>query len=188
MSDNAFQIAGGDTGPLYLYNNVIVGSQIPFLALVRIGGPSHSVHLLNNTIHGRSDDGLSLYIFCKEDFEQPFTVTNNLFAGNEWVGSPIWTDDEGQVYSKIVDAHSENCPINGTTYGNGLDSDLKIPGNIYDTDLDAAGFVDWASHDYHLDADSPAIDAGEDLSHIFTDDFDGETRGSGPYDSGAYRY
>ncbi|MEC7242443.1 MAG: right-handed parallel beta-helix repeat-containing protein [Myxococcota bacterium] len=186
--DNAFQIVGGDTGPLLLYNNVIVGTRIPFMALVRMGSPDHPTQILNNTVHGRSDGGRSLYIFCKSEFQQPFTVRNNLFVGHEWVGYPIWTDSEGQTYSKIVDANAENCPINGTPYGNGPDPDLAVPGNFYSTEIPAAGFVDPTGRDYHLTADSPAVGTGVNLSGIFTEDHDGLERGSGPYDLGAYRY
>ena len=187
-SDNAFQFAGGDTGPLVLYNNVIVGTRIPFMALIRMGSADHPTQLLHNTIHGRADGGRSLYIFCKAEWEQPFTVKGNLFAGNEWVGYPIWTDSEGQVWSKIVDANAENCPINGTSMGNGRDQELQIPGNFYDSDPAAAGFVDFNTGDYHLTEGSPAIGAGENLSSVFTEDFDANERGTGPYDLGAYRY
>jgi len=104
------------------------------------------------------------------------------------VGYPIWTDSEGQTYSKIIDANAENCPINGEVYGNSKDQDLQIPGNFYSTDVAAAGFVDPGAMDYHLSPDSPAIAAGENLSAVFTEDFEGLDRGSGPYDLGAYRY
>ena len=73
-------------------------------------------------------------------------------------------------------------------YGNGPDEGLRIPGNFYDPDPAAAYFVDLANRDYHLDAGSPAIGAGEDLSAFFTDDFEGKSRGTQPFDLGAYRY
>ena len=188
MADNGIQFAGGEDGPTYLYNNVIAGSRVPFLALTRMGNLDSPVHLLNNTAIGRSDGGRSLYLFCDPARAQAFSVTNNIFAGAELAGNYIYTNGDGQAVSKIVDGNAESCPINGQVYNNDLDENLKIPGNFYDSDASVAGFVDLDGVDYHLDEGSPAVGAGVNLSDIFTDDFEGNDRGTGPFDLGAYRY
>jgi hypothetical protein len=188
MADNGIQFAGGEDGPTYLYNNVIVGSRVPFLALTRMGNLDSPVHLLNNTMIGRSDGGRSVYLFCDPTRVQDFFVTNNIFAGAELAGLYLYTNREGQVLSKIVDGYAENCPINGQVYDNDLDENQKIPGNFYDSDAAIAGFVDLEGGDYHLDAGSPAVGAGVNLSDIFSDDFEGNDRGAGPFELGAYRY
>ena len=188
LSDNGIQFAGGADGPSYLYNNLIVGTKVPFLALTRMGNLDSPVHLLNNTIIGRSDGGRSLYLFCDPDRVQNFFVTNNLFAGAALNGLYIYTNNSGQVVGKIVDGNAENCPINGQVYNNDLDENLKLPGNLYDPDLSIFDFVDLEGGDYHLNEGSPAIGAGENLSDIFTEDFEGQERGEGAFDLGAYRY
>ena len=109
-------------------------------------------------------------------------------AGAELAGNYIYTNGDGQAVSKIVDGNAESCPINGQVYNNDLDENLKIPGNFYDSDASVAGFVDLDGGDYHLDEGSPAVGAGVNLSDIFTDDFEGNDRGTGPFDLGAYRY
>ena len=51
-------------------------------------------------------------------------------------------------------------------------------------DIVNADFADYANEDYHLSATSQLKDVGVDLSSIFTDDIDGETRTT-PWDIGA---
>jgi hypothetical protein len=49
-------------------------------------------------------------------------------------------------------------------------------------------FVDIGADDYHLDADSPAVDAGVSLADV-TEDLDGQARPAGAgYDIGAYEF
>jgi hypothetical protein len=70
----------------------------------------------------------------------------------------------------------ESGAAKGTVVSNNLLTDPK--------------FVNASSHDYHLQAGSPAIDKGANLSSIgITDDLDGNARPSGAgYDIGAYEY
>jgi len=64
--------------------------------------------------------------------------------------------------------------VGSRLHGDGLDSDLKIPGKFYDPDPNITGFIDLDEHDYHL-ADNPTeIGSREDLSAIFTDDLTGQ--------------
>ena len=61
--------------------------------------------------------------------------------------------------------------------------------NLYEQDPTLLDFVDYSGGDYRLNSTSPAIGIGEDLSSIFTDDFNGTDRGSGvPFDMGAFHY
>lgn len=64
------------------------------------------------------------------------------------------------------------------------------PSDAFDPSNLSAGpsfFVDAANRDYHLAANSPAIDAGVDIAEV-TKDYDGNPRTSGAYDAGAYEY
>jgi len=188
LPDNAIQFAGGEDGPTYLYNNVLVGSKIPFVALSRMGGLESPVHLLNNTMVSRDGGGMPLYLYCDAERVQEFSVTNNVFTAHEHAGNFLFSDGDGQVWSKIVDSNSANCLINGDQYDNDLDENQQIPGNLYLQDPTEVGFVDFEGGDLHLEGTSEAVARGENLSAIFTEDFDGEDRGDGPYDLGAYRY
>jgi hypothetical protein len=186
--DNAIQFAGGEDGPTYLYNNIIIGTSTPFMALSRMGNLDSPVHLLNNTVVSRSDGGKTIYLFCDADWSQDFFVTNNIFTGYEFVGRYIFTDGEGRVWTKIVDHNSANCPINGLVHDNDLDENQMIEGNLYEQDPTQVDFVDFDGGDYHLEGTSPAVGTGENLSSIFTDDFEGNDRGDGAFDMGAYSY
>jgi hypothetical protein len=90
--------------------------------------------------------------------------------------------------------------LTGTTY-NGLDignnlaynSDGSIPQTYYNHSKDIWAvnpmFVNPAAMDYHLQAGSPAIDAGYDLTGLVTEDYDSNPRPQGAgYDIGAFEY
>jgi hypothetical protein len=188
VPDNAIQFAGGSDGPTYFYNNIIVGSSTPFVSLGRMGNAESEVLFLNNTTLSRSDSGKTLTLYCMEDELQPFTFKNNIFADYAHVGGYIYTDSSDQIWTYLVGGGTaSNCPINGVVHENSLDADQQVEGNLYAQDPDLVGFVDLEGGDYRLDASSPAVGAGENLSHIFTGDFDGNERRDGPYDMGAYQ-
>jgi hypothetical protein len=81
-----------------------------------------------------------------------------------------------------------NCPINGLVHENDIDDNHQIEGNLYLQDPLEVGFVDVLGADYHLEHGSPAIATGENLSELFTDDFEGGERNDGPFDMGALKY
>lgn len=95
----------------------------------------------------------------------------------------------------------ENHGVNSTLENNIIHDTAGIPiydaglGTIQDHNLcsyDCAVsgdplFVDQGAGDFHLQAESPAIDAGTDLSAYFTTDFDGMNR-TAPWDIGAYEF
>ena len=197
-SETAIQFAGGEDGPSYIYNNVITGASISLAFLTRMGNESSPVYVHNNTFINRYEsptEGVSstgtytLYLGCGFDGSsttQDFYITNNIFTNYGSVGSYIY-GVVGSHYSKYFS--DDGCLINGMAYGNNLDENLKLPGNLYLQDPNEVGFVDYASGDYHLDSGSPAMDAGEDLSHLFTDDFDGANReNNGNFDMGAFEF
>ena len=70
-----------------------------------------------------------------------------------------------------------------------MDENLKLPENLCLQVPNEVGFVDYASGNYHLDSGSPAIDAEEDLSHLFADDFDGTNReNNGSFELGPFEF
>ena len=186
--DNAFQVAGGVDGPTYIYNNVVIASEVPFLKLNRMGNLESPVHLLNNTFALNPEKSSTLSIACSESWEQHFYITNNIFTGYATVGTFIWEDEAGQVYSKIVGDFQDQCLINGEIYGNGPDDTQRVPGNLYLQAAAEVGFAHPEAGDYHLLSGSPAIGGGEDLSALLDDDHEGNPRGTGAFDMGAYAY
>ncbi|MFP6751116.1 MAG: hypothetical protein VB855_05540, partial [Pirellulaceae bacterium] len=192
---DAIAFAGGEDGPTYLYNNLIVGAGTGLMALSRMGNADSPVHFLNNTVVHSGDAGsVTLLLFCSpswddsETWVQDFSVKNNIFTNYEYVGSYIFTDGEGGAWTKFVgNDQSGNCPINGVAYGNDLDENQKIEGNLYAQDPTQVGFVDFAGGDYRLDATSTAVGSGENLGDIFTEDIEGYDRGDGAFDMGAYK-
>jgi len=186
-SDNAIQFAGGEDGPSYLYNNVIVGTSIPFVFLTRLGNEDSPVYVYNNTVINHGTGGATLYVGCNAGITQDLEFTNNIFSNYDTIGNYIYTNSNGLPMSKIIYDSGGSCLINGLVYGNDLDQNLTIPGNLYIQDPNQVGFVDYAQGDYRITSSSPAAGVGDDLSSIFTDDYAGNDRGIGQaFDMGAY--
>jgi len=189
VADNAIQFAGGEDGPTYLYNNIIVGTSTAFMALSRLGNEDSEVHFLNNTVVSEPEGGKTLTLFCDDTWVQDFFFQNNIFTDYAHVGNYIYTDSSDQVWTALVgNGNAANCPLNGLVHENDLDENHELDGNLYLQDPTEVGFIDRDGGDYHLAQTSPAVGTGEDLSAIFTDDFDGNDRGDGSFDMGAYRY
>lgn len=72
---------------------------------------------------------------------------------------------------------------------NSLFSVTKPPEAVHFSNLSATSdfFINPAQFDFHLADQSPAIDAGTDIPEV-TEDFEGNPRIAGSYDSGAYEY
>jgi hypothetical protein len=186
--DNAVQYAGGEDGPTLLYNNLIVGTETPFIALQRMGNDSSPVHFLNNTVvNRRSEYSKTMVLFCSPTWTRSFVFTNNIFTNYDLIGSYKWGDEEIGIRTSLIGSdHAEHCLVNGEVRGNDLDENQRIEGNLYAQDPDTVGFVDHATGDYRLTEGSMALGLGENLSGTFTTDIDGQERGAGPFDMGAY--
>ena len=89
------------------------------------------------------------------------------------------------IYHNTVDAASNRAVVNsGTT----MDSKNNIgPATTNNLAILPSMFVNYASHDYHLVADSLARNVGLDLRSIVPTDFDGNPRDATP-DLGAFEY
>jgi len=187
--DNAIQFAGGVDGPTYIYNNMVLGSATPFIALSRMGNSDSTVFFLNNTVVNQGSSGHTMTLFCSDDWVQDFYFKNNIFSNYEHVGYYIYTGSNGDIWTGLVGGGSAaNCPINGLVHQNDIDENHQIVGNLYLKDPIEVGFVDALGGDYHLEQGSPAIASGENLIEIFTDDFEGNERTDGPFDMGALKY
>ena len=102
-----------------------------------------------------------------------------------------------KVYNNTIYGHSTNCISvndgggavlrNNICFSNGNNAvvgstNATVSNNLFSDPK----FVNGSSEDFHLQASSPAIKAGVDLSSVFTTDFAGLTRPPGNFDLGAY--
>lgn len=160
----------GSSDTLNVYNNIFkacTGWATVFTGIT-------NVSYYNNTI---IDSGQSACGYTAGEATS-CTFKNNIF----------WTSpgEGGTPYSIREDGSWIESPTNnllyrlGTTY-----SAATFPDDVLNDDPDFTGAAD-----YTLQAGSPAIAAGANLSAIFTDDYNGVTRQASPtaWDIGAYRY
>jgi hypothetical protein len=163
-------------------NNIIAGNTVQLGALYSHGGGlyvlqtgSASISLIGNTIYGNQADkggGVHFHILGTAN------VYNNIIYGNSATdGDDIYFD----AVTNRIGYNNDYAELYGTWTDSGGNIDL------------APLFVDHAAGDYHLQADSPCIDAGTsdvpDPPGLPATDFDGNDRviGSAP-DMGAYEF
>ena len=132
-----------------------------------------SNNIIRNNIGYDNDSGIRL-----AGCEDCYIVNNTLYSNNFG------------VYLKEGDGNSGVIIRNNIGYQNTYD-DFRIgSGNTVDHNLSGVNplFVDRDNHDFHLQDDSPAIDAGVALPEV-TVDIDGVPRPQeNAYDIGAYEY
>jgi len=145
-----------------LTNNVIAANQASLRGdgLWVYGSEAHpsSGLLLHNTIAdnaGTSGEGLLVWEYST------LTLTNTIIAGHQ-VGITNTASDSSTVAANYTLFHGNTA----TDYGNGVVSSNEVHGDPH--------FVNPPDFDYHLLADSPAIDTGIDAG--VTTDIDGDLR------------
>lgn len=166
----AMQILGA--GLTRVYNNVMVNGTSDAIQCTGISttGPL-TFDLFNNTIVNPAGNGITIY---GSKSTVPNLIFNNLMVA---VNHPTYGVPATGIY--IPPAASVGYQVL-----------FQYLNNIYIQNLSQAGFVNPAGDNYHLTPQSPAIDAGRDLSSYgITTDFDGNHRPYGAaYDVGAYEY
>ncbi len=164
----------------------------------------------NNKIHNNGIvSGASGFLFA--DGGDNNIAYNNIVYGNGGHGIIMHgvgvQAHNNAIYNNTVYANGGNCidvgyplytgPINTTVrnnicYQNGNDTvtHANDTGSIIDHNLSGTNplFINAATADFHLQAGSPAIDAGMTISQVTTDK-DGNARPAGAaYDMGAYEF
>jgi hypothetical protein len=143
----------------------------------------HDITVRNVSIH----DNLQGGIFSRNNI----SVSNSLIYNNR--GNGIWHNRAGRFFNNTIYSNGEaglrckdgNEIRNNIVYSNGGGS-ITCSGNHSNNFTSDPRFVDRSGGDFHLQAGSPAIDAGMPLPEVPCD-FDGNKRPAGSAsDIGAY--
>ena len=177
MRDNII-LGGSDgvtdvLGTIYIYNNIIVGADWQGL---HINDPQGTVIIQNNVLYNNGSRGVdsNAQLYIERAGTGLITLQNNIVYAKS-----------GQTYYEFgmgVDSSVFNAASNNLVYNAGA-----CP--VWDTGCVNTDplFVNNASGDFRLQAQSPAIDAG--INTGISRDYAGVSRPQdGAYDIGAYEY
>jgi len=160
---------GGTLTDIRVYNNIIYDCTDVSMAINREEAEgSHlkkNVTIVNNTLAGTPPSNTHIYIPEYPDRFDNFVIRNNILSG----ATLYFPDVEN------ADAHIDHNLFTGWS-------------GVYGTDYQTGDpkFVDPAAADFHLEANSPAIDTGSSIDAP-SSDFDGDSRPQGAgHDIGAY--
>ena len=161
--------------------------------------------IMNNVVFANAVHGLQIAGYTTVN---NMKVCNNVFAYNGGNGIVLWQSLNGiDIQNNIIyknarsaigswDAHGSGVMVDhNLSFGNALGNfNFTDGGSDYSYTLGTTIYADpqlvnetTSSFDAHLGAGSPAIQAGVNLSSMFTSDFAGSPRpSSGAWDLGAY--
>ena len=156
-----------DIKKVNIYNNIVYDSEYGVMIWPACQETIEDIEIINNDCYNNDLDG----IFVGDLPIQNLTIRNNIVDGNNRY--QIQIVNTGKITGLAVDHNL----INGSTQYYGTD---YIEGN--------PKFVNPVTANFHLQADSPAIDSGSSVGAP-SNDFDGILRPQGAgYDIGAYEF
>jgi|GEM_PF-1858120 len=149
-----------------LYNNIIRSTYGGITMWIESGAKSfadvYGIRIYNNLFYDHGDKG-AVRLLTDTSIARDMEVKNNIF----------WKNGK-----------------NVTNPGNGVFSHNIFDSNPYGSNaitVNDIGFVDESNLDFHLNSDSPGVDAGTTVNLTFDYDETGRPQGSG-YDIGPYEY
>ena len=204
-------VGGAGSGSVLIERNEIRGVDFDFGIQFRhfganVGDPTFPFDgtIVNNLVVGQNGNtgapaGIVLIADGNNSLLRPTVVNNTVAGGRRGLFAGGRTDLGADVQGLIAN----NILAFNSSYDLGIDPGLPLLVNDHNlvtslgdygfvpgpgTRIGNPGFVNAAGGDYHLLADSPAIDAGRDsaLDASFTIDLDGAARRFGRIDMGAY--
>lgn len=178
----------------HVMNNMIVSGETGDYSYGISLGYGNNFMVYNNTIVARETTGVSASkaLFLYKD--STIQAVNNIICADSGYG--IYKHAEATILSLTSNLFCDGINslvvgYEGESYFT-YDAIADLLGTSYADDSNLTGdpkFVDEANLNFHLSADSVAIDAGEDLTGIINDDIDGQSRPNGSaFDIGADEY
>jgi hypothetical protein len=162
-----------------ILNNASQGGGSGAGLYVSSGNSSTQTIITNNTIAGNSAYDFTSGVFIS-GYGQNATFRNNVVVAP--VGQNAVTCNPLYISVSPVFSHNDAFTPQGTAWS-GICDTTSNPGNISADPL----FMSAANGDFHLQAGSPAIDAGDNTApNLPASDFDGNPRIVGTIDLGAY--
>ena len=171
-----------------LYNNLIYNNYCGISFWTESGASSytnyHDIYIVNNVIYNNTKGngcGFEISNSSPEMFSDNLVIRNNIFWENiAYVWSRTINGDSAILSKFTIDHNLFKVGEASATFGSAytIASDVK--------------WINKANHDFHLQSDSPAIDAGSAINapSIDYDDgsrpTDGDKNGTAIYDIGAY--
>lgn len=153
-----------------IYNNIVYNNGNRGIGVRSEGGAGHLVY--SNTIYGNATAGISL------SNGTAHIIRNNIVWGNDTSKSGLGDFYDDGVGGSATATNNLCGSVSGSGFGS---SSTVCP---YTTN---PLFVNPGTGDFHIQADSPAIDHGFTLSAPYDTDFAGNTRFA-PFDIGAYEF
>jgi parallel beta helix pectate lyase-like protein/pectate lyase-like protein len=158
-----------------VYNNIIYDTP----SGIQVGYKASNAKVYNNVVYGLTGgtagagNGVGIYVFANNTSN---SIYNNIVSRNSGVGIRNESTGNTLIKNNLTYANSQDMVNNGTA---GLSDNIAGRDPL---------FVDPASRNFHLQAASPAIDAGLVMAEVNAD-ADGIARpfGAAP-DIGAYEY
>ena len=164
----------GPSQPVTITNNVIVSNTDKG---IMVSDGVYDLKVVNNTIVSNRNEG----ILAWGTITVPL-LRNNIIASNGYCGIAAAAGAQFQVIDHNDVWQNGGGGGNYCDYGGAVNPPAPGPGDISADPL----FVDAANGDYHLQADSPCIDAGTSVGAPVTD-IEGTPRDAMP-DIGAYEW
>ncbi len=168
-------------GPYTITNNIFYANTAGWD--IQISPGSHDTNIICNTFRGPNPnrDGLIMLWADSSHPNSNITIQNNIFYNGRNYAIDTWQAYEAGT---LIDHNILYGSPKGVINTSVITGSISITNNRINTD---PMFVGAAENDYHLQAGSPAIDAG--ASAIVMYDFDGNLRPQGAgFDIGAYEY
>ena len=189
IHDNSFHggnqdfIEIGDGPPqdhIWIYNNTFTGGPSVNSAL-SVKWTTSNAYLYNNTFYLAGSPTVPIVdVVGISPPGSQLTSANNIFYGA--AGQGFFNVESGSTLTSDHDLFFSASGTPAIPSGSGLTLTNPISGDPL--------FVNAANNDFHLQASSPAIDAGSSsVNTIVTQDYDGVSRPQGAqYDRGAFEY
>lgn len=169
--------AGGKLENIKVFNNLVYNCMADGLRLAGYGtpyGPKNNIKIYNNTFYG---NGITKRggIWINDEDATNVTVTNNISSQNK-----VWQICIGYANEQKITHVIKNNLVDGYKSYSWTDGSYTVK-EIYGTNYLTGDpkFVDPAKFNFHIGAQSPAVDAARDIFPAF--DIDNEARPKGTH-------